>query len=119
MVVRYILDFLKFNESLEWGGSLMGSKVGDLASHSDGYFKMVVKDVNFDDNDNMLLTVHFQEVNNSKFNGGGIFKYVKSNIDGLSGDIIPIEINGILEDVFDEDSETIYEFINILVDQLI
>ena len=113
---RHILNFLKFNESLKWEGDLMGTELGDLASYDDGYFKMVVTDVNFEGTD-MLLSVDFSEVNNPEYKGNGIFKYTKSDI-GLSGDIVPIEIHGILQDVFEDDGEVIYEFINRLVEQL-
>ena len=114
---NHIFSFKKFNESLEWGGNILGSDVGELASHDDGYFKMVVKDVNFEGTD-MLLTVEFSETNNPQHNGSGIFKYIKSEIETLSGDITPIHMEGILIDVFEDDGETIYEFINRLVDQL-
>lgn len=115
-MIKHILNFEKFNESLEWGGNLMGIELGDLASHEDGYFKMVLTDVDFEGSD-MLLSVDFSEVNNPEYKGKGIFKYTKSDI-GLLGDIVPIEIHGILQDVFEDDGEVIYEFINRLVEQI-
>ena len=109
---------LKTFEELSWTGNVLGQDIGELAEYDDGYFKMVLKDVDYEGSD-MILHVNFFEVNNKKNNGQGKFKYSESDIKGLSsGDIIPIDMSGIIEDVFYDDEEIIFEFINRLVDQI-
>lgn len=83
---------------------------------SDGHFNMILKDVERKNNE-IILHVLLEEVSNPNFNGSGTFRYIMPNTRNLIGDIYPIKLNGILEDVFLDDPEPIIDFIiNIIKD---
>jgi len=112
------MRYLKKFESSEWASDLLDNKLQTLAEFDDGYFKMVLKDIDYKD-DNMILKVDFFEVNNKEYNGYGEFKYIESDIPGLNGDIIPIKMDGILEDVYySDDEEVIFEFLQRIIDKI-
>lgn len=112
------MKYIKKYEKLEWDGNILGQQLGKLAEVSDDYYAMELNDVDFLEEGVCVLKVHFYEKNNPSLNGSGKFKYVKSEIEGLKGDIVPIELKGILDDVFSSDTEAIIEFLFRIIDEL-
>lgn len=112
------MKYMKTFEDLSWTGNILGQDIGDLAEFSDSYFKMVLKDVDVESEGKLILHVEFFEKNNPQFNGKGTFRYYKSDIPGLTGDIVPVKMDGILEEIFYDDEEIIYDFLSQLVNDV-
>jgi hypothetical protein len=112
------MKYLKTFEDVTWADSILNDlDVGNLAEYDDGYFTMVLDDIDYINN-GMILHVSFFETNDKQHHGSGKFKYINSDIPTLSGDIIPMKMNGILQEIFYDEEEIIYDFVNRLVDQI-
>tara|TARA_R110000772_G_scaffold43995_1_gene101193 strand:+ start:17095 stop:17448 length:354 start_codon:yes stop_codon:yes gene_type:complete len=106
-------------EYLEYKSDLLGIDLGDLATVDDGYYKMDLYDVDYLDQsgEKVILKVKFSEINNPEYSGEGTFKYIHSDIPGFS-DVSPIDIRGILDDVFEESPENVIDLLHQIYDQI-
>jgi len=112
------MKYLKSFENITWMNDIVKQDMGELSTVSDDYYRMDLKDVDIINSDEKILYVDFYEKNNKKFRGSGKFKYNASKIEGLSGDIVPIKMDGILVDVFEEDAEAIIDFLYYILKDL-
>lgn len=112
------MKYLKTFENIAWMSDIIKQDIGELSSFSDDYYTMNLKDIDFVDDNNIILHVEIYEKNDKSFNGKGKFKYTKSGIEGITGDIVPIELDGILRDMFEEDTEAIIEFLYNIIEDL-
>ena len=111
------LKYIK--EYLEYQNDVLGLDLGNLASVKDSYYKMDLYDIDYLDQsgENVIIKVNFSEINNSEYNGKGTFKYIHSDIPG-STDVTPMELTGILGEVFDENPEDIIDLLHQIYDQI-
>jgi hypothetical protein len=108
------MKFIKlFKES--WADNILQQAESKyLASTKDEYFQMNLIDIDINGKD-YLLTV---ELSDGHTKSKGYFKYKKSEIKGLTGDIIPVKMEGILDELWYENEEFVFDFINKLLDDL-
>lgn len=111
--------FKYIKEYFEYKNNILGMDLSELASVQDDYYKMDLYDVDYinGSEDDMILKVNFCEVRNPHFNGRGIFKYVHSDIPGFT-DITPINLDGILDDVFRENPDSVIDFLYQIYDKI-
>jgi hypothetical protein len=105
-------------ENSEWLEDVLTKvKSTEYESVSDEYFTMKLKDINYGDK-SAKISVVFSENHRPESKGTGIFKYKKSEIPTLSGDIDPIKMTGLLEEMFYEDERIIFYFIEELMKKI-
>lgn len=119
MTVGPVMTYENFvrNEDISFMNDVLDQDIGELSSISDEYYIMNLKDVDIFDNEK-ILHVEIIEKNDNSFNGKGTFRYIPSGIKGITGDITPIKMDGILHDMYDEDAEIIIEFIYRIISDL-
>lgn len=106
-------------EYLKWKDEMLGIEMGNLAKTEDDYYRMILVDLEYlnADGSEMKMNVVFSEINNPRFKGEGIIRYKHSEIHGFE-EIIPVKLDGILYDIFEEDPGIIYDFVRKIYDQI-
>ena len=116
--MRKKLKYIK--EYLQYKSDVLGLELGSLSSKDDGYYKMELYDVDYiiQSNGSVILKVNFSEIGNANYNGKGVFKCVPADIEELSADVIPMDLTGILDDVFEENPEAIIDLVLQIYDEV-
>lgn len=112
------MRFLRTFEELSWSETFSDVEVGKLASHDDGTYQMDLEDVDYINDNVMIISVTFFNLKDKRDKGEGKFRYVKSSVVGLTGDITPIKMNGALAGVYNDESEIIFDFLQQLFPQV-
>jgi hypothetical protein len=111
---KYIKEYLQYNSEV------LGLELGSLSSKDDGYYQMMLTDVDYiiQPNKTVILKVDFSEISDTNYNGKGVFKCVPADIEELSADVIPMDLTGILDDVFEENPEAIIDLVLQIYDEV-
>tara|TARA_R110000772_G_scaffold20466_5_gene56950 strand:- start:106846 stop:107199 length:354 start_codon:yes stop_codon:yes gene_type:complete len=111
--LQYLKEYLTYKNMLD------DINLDKLAVVQDEVYTMELYDIsyiNYSETE-VILKVNFYETNNPKHKGMGSFKHSHSDIPGVS-DTTPIKLNGVLEDIFEENAEIIVEFIEKIYDKI-